>query len=77
MGERKVVINEAKNKTYMMHVWIFASKQARVGKWGEIARDRDRFHRRIQSIGMRIAHVLSPDHRIHMFNKLNGGWKNQ
>jgi hypothetical protein len=39
-----------------MHVWSYASREARRGEWEQMARDRDRFMRRVE----RMAAILDP-----------------
>ncbi|CAD6226613.1 GSCOCG00011909001-RA-CDS, partial [Cotesia congregata] len=41
-----------------MYVWDFASRQARKGPWEQAARDRERFHRRIQELNKIIEPML-------------------
>ena len=41
---------------HVLHVWHYAYKEARRGPWEQIARDRLRFHRRIE----KTAEVIEP-----------------
>ncbi|KAG5261343.1 hypothetical protein AALO_G00302920 [Alosa alosa] len=51
--------------------WAFASKAARNGScWMEMARDRDRFRRRVEDAGKVISPCLSHDHRRLVWERL-------
>lgn len=43
--------------------WNYAYRAARKGPWEEIARDRERFRNRINSIGHVINPILNAEHR--------------
>lgn len=60
----RVGFDESKNVVHTMHVWLYAYKQARKGEWGQVARDRHRFKRRIQKIEDRLSHIFTEDHRL-------------
>ena len=46
--KKNVTIDETKNTYLITYTWLFAHKQARMGKWHEYAVDRERFKRRIK-----------------------------
>lgn len=51
--------------------WAQASREARDGScWLEMARDRDRFRRRVEDAGKVISVCLSPEHRRLVWEKL-------
>ena len=47
---------------YTMHAWDFAYRNTRRGHWEHIARDRERFQRRI----VQIAAIIEPDLKKHI-----------
>ncbi|XP_061576801.1 protein phosphatase 1 regulatory subunit 15B [Cololabis saira] len=50
-------------QVHHMRTWAFARQASRHGPWEELARDRDRFRRRIQEAERTIGYCLSPAHR--------------
>ncbi|XP_056137753.1 protein phosphatase 1 regulatory subunit 15B [Lampris incognitus] len=50
-------------QVHVMRTWPFARQASRRGCWEEMARDRDRFQRRIQEIDQAIGHCFSQAHR--------------
>lgn len=56
-----------KNNTLYMIAWGYAYKQARRGQWEMLARDRNRFQRRIQEAFSTISAVLDPIHRNRIY----------
>ncbi|KAM6973353.1 uncharacterized protein FYW47_003482 [Aplochiton taeniatus] len=50
-------------KMHVMRTWPFARQSSRHGRWEEIARDRDRFRRRIRDTEQAIGYCLSQSHR--------------
>nr|XP_006629786.1 PREDICTED: protein phosphatase 1 regulatory subunit 15A [Lepisosteus oculatus] len=53
-------------------VWAFASRAARSGAcWQEMARDRDRFQRRVQQTSVAIEPCLQPEHRARVWERLH------
>jgi Ni,Fe-hydrogenase III large subunit len=46
-----------------------AYRLARISKWEQMARDRDRFQRRIQKIDQILIKVFNPVHRDYMLAK--------
>jgi len=46
-----------------MWTWYFAHRQARIGEWETLARDRARFNDRINKLDTIISPVLSKKHR--------------
>ncbi|XP_074873857.1 protein phosphatase 1 regulatory subunit 15A [Carettochelys insculpta] len=53
-------------------VWSFASRAARRGPWEELARDRDRFCRRIKQLGAILGPCLEPAHRARVWSMIHG-----
>ncbi|XP_044844098.1 protein phosphatase 1 regulatory subunit 15A [Mauremys mutica] len=52
-------------------VWPFASRAARRGPWEELARDRSRFHRRIEQLGAILRPCLEPGHRAGAWRRIH------
>jgi Phosphatase-1 catalytic subunit binding region len=52
-------------------------RDARVGQWEEVARDRSRFRARIANCGAVITPILSPDHRLKVQEKIRKFQENQ
>uniref|UniRef100_A0A3B5KUL5 Protein phosphatase 1, regulatory subunit 15B n=1 Tax=Takifugu rubripes TaxID=31033 RepID=A0A3B5KUL5_TAKRU len=48
---------------HVMRSWLFARQASRKGNWEEMARDRDRFQRRIKEAEASIGSCLNPAHR--------------
>ncbi|CAF90316.1 unnamed protein product [Tetraodon nigroviridis] len=48
---------------HVMRSWTFARQASRKGNWEEMARDRDRFQRRIREAEAQLGPCLSPAHR--------------
>lgn len=46
-----------------MRTWSFARQKSRKGPWEELARDRDRFQRRIRDSEQILGRCLTPSHR--------------
>jgi len=51
-----------------MRTWYFAHRQARIGEWETLARDRARFNDRINKLETIISSVLSREHRNKIFS---------
>ncbi|KAM7397125.1 hypothetical protein PAMP_020122 [Pampus punctatissimus] len=62
-------------QVHVMRTWPFARQASRKGHWEEMARDRDRFRRRIQETEQLIGHCFSPVHRDRMRAYLDGALK--
>lgn len=62
-----------KLKFHIMVQWSFAYRTARKGTWEQLARDRDRFQRKINYIGSILEPILTAEHRkskyYQTFNK--------
>ena len=50
MRVKKQVHFDEKLTVHVMHAWRFAYHKARCGEWEQIARDRERFRRRIDKV---------------------------
>ncbi|XP_029614130.1 protein phosphatase 1 regulatory subunit 15B isoform X2 [Salmo trutta] len=50
-------------QVHVMHTWPFARQMSRKGPWEELARDRDRFRKRIQGTEQAIGYCFSQSHR--------------
>ncbi|CAJ1055958.1 protein phosphatase 1 regulatory subunit 15B [Xyrichtys novacula] len=53
-------------QVHVMHTWPFARQASRKGHWEEMARDRDRFRRRIQETEQAIGYCFTQPHRERM-----------
>ncbi|XP_018793522.1 PREDICTED: uncharacterized protein LOC108971724 [Bactrocera latifrons] len=53
---------------HVMYAWNFAYRSARKGHWESLARDRDRFRKRIESTSKYINPILTPEHRSFIYN---------
>ncbi|XP_069383990.1 protein phosphatase 1 regulatory subunit 15A-like isoform X1 [Paralichthys olivaceus] len=62
-------------QVHVMRTWLFARQASRKGHWEEMARDRDRFQRRIQETERAISHCLTQPHREKMRAYLDGALK--
>jgi len=51
--------------------WAADYKQARVGHWEALARDRVRFLKRIEQTEQSISWVLTPQHRSKILSRLH------
>ncbi|XP_040024905.2 uncharacterized protein LOC120812770 [Gasterosteus aculeatus] len=65
-GTRKKVHFSPEVQVHVMRTWQFARYASRKGHWEEMARDRDRFQRRVWEAEQTIGRCLSPDHRDGM-----------
>ncbi|XP_030641760.1 protein phosphatase 1 regulatory subunit 15B [Chanos chanos] len=54
-------------QVHKMQAWSFAMQASRKGPWEELARDRERFQRRIQKTEQAIGYCISPSHREMLF----------
>ncbi|EDV36278.1 uncharacterized protein Dana_GF12046 [Drosophila ananassae] len=63
---KKVRFN-LKPEVHVMHVWDFAYRTARKSEWQLIARDRDRFEKRINRVAPILNPILSPNHRDSVY----------
>ncbi|XP_047195723.1 protein phosphatase 1 regulatory subunit 15B-like [Hippoglossus stenolepis] len=62
-------------QVHVVRTWLFARQASRKGRWEEMARDRDRFQRRIQETERDISHCLTLPHREKMRAYLDGALK--
>ncbi|XP_022611810.1 protein phosphatase 1 regulatory subunit 15A-like [Seriola dumerili] len=62
-------------KVHVMRTWPFARQASRKGHWEEMARDRDRFRRRIRETEQAIGHCFTQPHREKMRAYLDGALK--
>lgn len=54
-------------KIHDLYVWGYAYREARRGKWEQMARDSDRFHRKIMVLKDIISPILTYEHREKVF----------
>ncbi|KAM4618465.1 uncharacterized protein ACJ7VT_007847 [Polymixia lowei] len=59
-------------EVHVMRTWPFARQASRKGHWEEMARDRDRFRRRIVETEQAIGHCFSQSHRERIRPYLDG-----
>ncbi|XP_029107982.1 protein phosphatase 1 regulatory subunit 15A isoform X2 [Scleropages formosus] len=70
-GVKKVRFSDAV-KVHPMVVWKFASRVARDGSWWlEMARDRERFRRRVRAASDVISPCLLPQHRARVWRRIH------
>ncbi|XP_030281746.1 protein phosphatase 1 regulatory subunit 15A [Sparus aurata] len=62
-------------QVHVMQTWPFARQASRKGHWEQMARDRDRFKRRIQETEQAIGHCFTQPHRERMRAYLDGAFK--
>uniref|UniRef100_A0A8D3EFL4 Protein phosphatase 1, regulatory subunit 15B n=1 Tax=Scophthalmus maximus TaxID=52904 RepID=A0A8D3EFL4_SCOMX len=62
-------------QVHVMRTWPFARQASRKGHWEVMARDRDRFQRRIRETEPTIRHVLEQSHREKIQAYLHGALK--
>ncbi|XP_039955580.1 uncharacterized protein LOC120771577 [Bactrocera tryoni] len=53
---------------HVMYAWSYAYRSARKGHWESLARDRDRFRKRIENTSKYINPILTPEHRSFIYN---------
>lgn len=54
---------------HIMVQWDYAYRAARKGPWEEMARDRERFKRRINCIAAVLDPILTRQHRAHVWQE--------
>ncbi|KAM9352185.1 uncharacterized protein ABDE67_007042 [Symphorus nematophorus] len=62
-------------QVHVMRTWPFARQASRKGHWEEMARDRDRFQRRIRETEQAIGHCFTQPHRERIQAYLDGALK--
>ncbi|XP_070763908.1 protein phosphatase 1 regulatory subunit 15A [Enoplosus armatus] len=62
-------------QVHVMRTWQFARQASRKGHWEEMARDRDRFWRRIRETEQAIGHCFTQPHRERILAYLDGALK--
>lgn len=62
-------------KVHVLRTWPFARQASRKGRWEEMARDRDRFRRRIDKLEQVIGHCFTQTHRENMRAYLDSALK--
>lgn len=62
-------------QVHVMRTWPFARQASRKGHWEEMARDRDRFRRRIRETEQAIGHCFTQPHRERVRAYLDGALK--
>ncbi|XP_047452525.1 protein phosphatase 1 regulatory subunit 15B [Mugil cephalus] len=60
---------------HVMRTWPFARQASRKGPWEEMARDRDRFQRRVRETEQAIGHCFTQSHRDKIRARLDGALK--
>lgn len=69
-GTKKVRFSE-EVKVHNLVVWSFASQEARDGSyWMQLARDRERFKRRVERTGEVLSPCLTSQHRARVWDRL-------
>ncbi|KAM8891022.1 uncharacterized protein AB9W97_011743 [Spinachia spinachia] len=74
-GTRKKVHFSPEVQVHVMRTWPFARQASRKGHWEEMARDRDRFRRRVREAEQTIGRCLSRDHRDEVRVYLDAAWR--
>ncbi|XP_036344794.1 uncharacterized protein LOC118754033 isoform X1 [Rhagoletis pomonella] len=67
-GNIKKVRFNLNPEVHTMYAWSFAYKSARKGHWESLARDRDRFRKRIENTSKYLNPILRPEHRSFIYN---------
>ncbi|XP_026168018.1 protein phosphatase 1 regulatory subunit 15A [Mastacembelus armatus] len=62
-------------QVHVMRTWPFARQATRKGHWEEMARDRDRFQKRIRETEQAISHCFTQPHRERIRAYLDGALK--
>ncbi|XP_076590081.1 uncharacterized protein LOC143322647 [Chaetodon auriga] len=62
-------------QVHVMRTWPFARQASRKGHWEEMARDRDRFQRRIRETEQAVGHCFTQAHRERVRANLDGALK--
>uniref|UniRef100_A0A1A7YZB7 Protein phosphatase 1, regulatory subunit 15B n=1 Tax=Iconisemion striatum TaxID=60296 RepID=A0A1A7YZB7_9TELE len=62
-------------QVHVMRTWPFARQASRKGHWEELARDRDRFRRRVLDTERAVGHCFTQPHRERMRAFLDGALK--
>ena len=62
-------------QVHVMRTWPFARQASRKGHWEEMARDRDRFRRRVQETEQAIGYCFTQPHREKIRAYLDGALK--
>lgn len=57
--------------THVMVTYSSAYRLARISKWEQIARDRNRFQQRIRNVEKTLIKVFNPAHRDYVFIQKN------
>uniref|UniRef100_A0A3Q4HIQ3 Protein phosphatase 1 regulatory subunit 15A-like n=1 Tax=Neolamprologus brichardi TaxID=32507 RepID=A0A3Q4HIQ3_NEOBR len=74
--QKKVIIRFSPVvKVHVLRTWPFARQASRKGHWEEMARDRDRFRRRIDKLEQVIGHCFTQTHRENMRAYLDSALK--
>ncbi|KAK1797017.1 hypothetical protein P4O66_008408 [Electrophorus voltai] len=73
-GTKKVHFSEEVTVHHLV-AWAFASRAARDGScWLQLARDRDRFRRRVEKTGAGVSPCLTAEHRAMVWERLERGF---
>jgi len=65
----KVNFTTEKPSIRTLHVWDYASRQARCGQWEQLARDRQRFAERCRRIDADIGYIFDREHRDRVYRE--------
>lgn len=69
VSTRKVHWSDNLINVQLMYAWPFAYRVSRKGFWEQCARDRERFHMRINRINNILKPILSEEHRCKIWNE--------
>lgn len=68
--KKSVKFNLNNNKVSYIIAWDFAYRMARKGNWEQIARDTERFQRRIKCLEPILIKVINIKHRDKVYNNV-------
>ena len=66
---QKFVSFASTNKICLLSKWSYAYRQARIGHWEEVARDRERFKRRVMNGESLLTPILDITHRDEIYHR--------
>lgn len=68
-SRKSVSFSEENNIIYNLHVWTFASREARKGVWSLYSLDNQRFKNRIKDVELKICYCLDSTFREKMYRE--------